>query len=239
MTIKRKWKPMTAAESEAILRSDPEWVRQDSEREAKRRVLEEYFAKAEQPLVEALNDSGVSVKSVWDLVNSKQPYPQAIPTLIEHLKHPYPFRIREGIARALTVKDAGKIAYAELVNEVKNMPDSTDAAQHELKWALGNAISVVATKGHFDQVVQLIRDKRHGKARDMMTLRLPSLDRTRAIDGSAIKSLDDDDISGQAVVALGKLKPEKARTHIERVLAQHPQPWVQKEAKKALMKLNK
>jgi hypothetical protein len=61
-------------------------------------------------------------------------------------KPSYPFRIREGIARALTVKDAGEAAYSELVNEFKSLPDSTDGAQHGFKWALGNAISIVATK---------------------------------------------------------------------------------------------
>jgi hypothetical protein len=201
-------------------------------------ALRDELTKADQPLVGALNDVGISVKSMWDLVNTNQSYPRAIPILIEHLKHPYPFRIQEGIARALTVKDAGEAAYAELVNQFKSLPDSTDAAQHGFKWALGNAISIVATKSHFDEVVELIRDKEHGTTRDMMTLRLPRLNRERAID-VLIESLADDEISGQAILAIGKLKPQKARTHVERVLACHPQPWVRKEAEKVLTKLKK
>jgi len=230
--------PGTAADLMARLRSDPEWARQDAEREAKRKALEEHFAKAELPLVEALNDAGVSVKSVWDLVNSKEPYPRAIPVLTEYLTHPYPLRIREGIARALAVKSAGEAAYAKLVNVFKSLFDSTDTAQQGFKWALGNAISIVATKNHFDEVVELIRDKHHGATRDMMVLRLPSLDRQRAID-VLIESLADDEIAGHAVMALGRLKSQKARTHLERVLAHHPQPWVQKEAGKALARLGK
>jgi len=72
----------------------------------------------------------------------------------------------------------------------------------------------------------------------MMTLRLPSLNRERAID-VLIESLADDEISGQAILSLGRLKPQKARTHVERVSACHPQPWVRKEAKKLLTKLKK
>jgi HEAT repeat protein len=234
----RKRTPETAAELMARLRSDPEWVRRDAEREARRRALEEGLAQEQQPLVQALNSANVSVESVWDLVNTKEPYPRAVPILIEHLRRPYPFRVREGIARALTVKSAGEPAYGELVREFKKLPDSTDAAQHGFKWALGNAISIVANKKHFNDVVELIRDKRHGTTRDMMVLRLPSLDRERAVD-VLIESLADDEISGHAVMALGKLRVQKARPQIERVLAHHPRPWVRKEAKRALANLKK
>lgn len=230
-------KPITAAELDVILNQDPDYLKRKEKQEKHFQALAEHFAQAELPLVESLNDAGISVKSIWDLVNTKQSHPHAIPVLIEHLRRPYPFRIREGIARALTVKGAGEAAYLVLVNEFKTQTDSTDASQHGFKWALGNAISIVATKNHFDEVVELIRDKRHGKTRDMMLLRLPSLDRNRAID-VLVESLNDEEISGQAVVALGKLKCQKARTAIEHVLTHHPQQWVRKEAKKALGKLN-
>jgi hypothetical protein len=231
-------KPLTAAELDVVLNQDPEYLRRKGEREKHLRALEERFARAELPLVEALRDIGITAKSVWDLVNARQAYPSAIPILIEHLKRPYPFRIREGIARALTVKDAGEAAYLALVDEFKAQTDSADAGQHGFKWALGNAISIVATKNHFDEIAELIRDKRHGTTRDMMVLRLSSLDRNRAVN-LLIEALNDDEISGQAIVALGKLKSQKARIGIEYVLAHHPQPWVRKAAKKALAKLNK
>jgi HEAT repeat protein len=231
-------KPVTAAELMSKLNEDAEFVRRREEQGNHFKALEERLAQAERPLVEALNDAAVPVKSVWDLVNAAKPYPQAIPVLLAHLEYPYPFRIREGIARALTIKHAGEAAYTKLVSEFKKVSDSTDVAQHGFKWALGNAISIVAGKNHFNHVVELIRDKRHGTTRDMMVLRLPSLDRDRAVD-VLIESLGDDEISGHAVMALGKLRPQKARAHIERVLEHHPQTWVRKEAKKTLGKLNK
>ena len=235
---KKEPKPVTAAEFMSKLNEDAEFVRRREEQGNHFKALEERFAQAERPLVEALNDAAVPVKSVWDLVNAAKPYPQAIPVLLAHLEYPYPFRIREGIARALTIKHAGEAAYTKLVSEFKKVSDSTDVTQHGFKWALGNAISVVAGKSHFDEVVGLIRDRRHGTTRDMLVLRLPGLNRERAID-VLIESLADDEISGQAVTALGKLKVHKARTRIEHVLARHPQKWVRKEAKKALMKLKK
>lgn len=228
----------TAAEFINKLDQDPEFVRRREGQGKHVRALAERLARAERPLVEALNDAGVPVKSVWNLVNTAKDYPQAIPVLVAHLKDPLPFRIREGIARALTVKHAGEAAYTELVREFKELPDSTDAAQHGFKWALANAISVVAERGHFHEVVELVRDRRHGTTRGTLALRLPDLDRDQAV-GALIDLLADDEVSGQALMALGKLKSQKARPRIEHLLTHHPQPWVRKEAGKALAKLRK
>jgi HEAT repeat protein len=48
--------------------------------------------------------------------------------------------------------------------------------------------------------------------------------------------LDDDDIAGYAIMALGKLKASEARSAIEPFI-HHREPWVRKEAKKALDKI--
>ena len=53
-----------------------------------------------------------------------------------------------------------------------------------------------------------------------------------------IELLNDDEVAGHALMALGKLKAFKARLHIERFL-DHGKPWVRKEARKALAKLIK
>jgi hypothetical protein len=47
------------------------------------------------------------VDSVWDLVNTADPYPAALPVLIEHLERGgYPERVMESLGRALAVKTA-------------------------------------------------------------------------------------------------------------------------------------
>jgi len=233
---KKLRKPITATELMKNLSQDPEFVRRQEAKHKSLSILEEQFARAERPLVEALNNSGVSVKSVWDLVNTKESYRLAIPVLIAHLRYPYPYRIREGIARALTVKNAGDPAFMALVDEFRKQPDSADAAQHGFKWALGNAISIVANRNHFNEIVELIRDRRHGTTRDMLVLRLADLDCDRAI-GILIDLLADEDVVREALMALGKLKAQKARRHIERLL-DHPKFRVRKEAKKALIELD-
>jgi hypothetical protein len=230
-------KPMTAVELINELNHDPEFVRRRQEQDNRLRAHKQHFEDAERPLVRALNDvAGVSVKSVWDLVNTRREYRRAIPILVVHLGYEYPHRIREGIARALTVKYAGEDAYAALVREFRKSPNGADAAEFGLKWALGNAVSVVADRSHFDEVVELARDKRHGASRDMMVLRLPGLDPLRAVD-VLIELLSDDEVAGFAVKAIRKLKGLKAHGQIERLL-EHPDARVRREARKALDVLN-
>jgi len=62
---------------------------------------------AEQPLVADLRVAGVEVDSVWDLVNTSEPYPDALPVLVDHLERgDYPGRVMESRGRALAVKPA-------------------------------------------------------------------------------------------------------------------------------------
>lgn len=233
---KKPRKPITAAELMAQLNQDPDYVRRREEKDRHFRALHEQLAKAQQPLVAALSNVGVMVQSVWDLVNTSKEYKQAIPVLIVHLERPYPWRIREGIARALTVKYAGEDAYTALVREFRKLPDSSDPDQHGFKWALGNAISVVANKNHYEDLAGLARDRVHGQSRDMIVRRLPKLDRERSAD-LLVDLLGDDDVAGFALQGLVKLKVQAPRLEIERLL-NHPEPWVRKDARKALARLS-
>jgi hypothetical protein len=100
-------KKKTAAEFMAEMERDPAFRAQRQEREAAFRRRNEELRQAEAPLVQALAEVGLDVKSVWDLVNrATRHYPEAVPLLLGHLQRPYPDAIREGIARALTVAEA-------------------------------------------------------------------------------------------------------------------------------------
>lgn len=94
----------------AILHSDPEWVRQHEERQAKRREFEAMLAADQRPILADLAQAGYRLSSVYDLVNTSTSYPSAIPVLLKHLGRPYHPRIVSGIVRALTVREARGIA---------------------------------------------------------------------------------------------------------------------------------
>src|SRR5688572_3930589 len=104
--VNRRRRRTTAREFLDQLARDPEWVARRNVAEAKRSELEHRLAHEQLPLIRALERAGVEVESVWDLVNTADPYRSALGVLLEHLEHPYSPRILEGIARALVTKDA-------------------------------------------------------------------------------------------------------------------------------------
>lgn len=52
-----------------------------------------------------------------------------------------------------------------------------------------------------------------------------------------IELLDDDDVAGHSIMALGRLGSARARPAVERFL-EHPNSWVRSEARKTLAKLS-
>src|SRR5882757_1807191 len=103
---KRQRRP-TAAELDARLQADPEFVAKQKEREV---ALAERVARyrAEQvPIVAELLEAGIQIHYLSDLIMRTVPYPTAIPILLKHLRIPYSDVTRETLARILAVPDAG------------------------------------------------------------------------------------------------------------------------------------
>jgi HEAT repeat protein len=181
---------------------------------------------------------GVSVQSPWDLVKARWSYPAAIPVLLEWLDRAeveVPVhersRFREGIVRSLAVKEAGGLAAPALIREFRR-PGVTSS----YRWAVGNSLSVVADDGVFADLVELARDRDYGRDREMVVVALAQMQDPAAVD-VLIKLLEDPDVAGHAVMALGKLKAVKARPALE-PFREHPKAWVRKEAERALAKLS-
>ncbi len=107
---KRQSGAMSATEFKAQLDKDNEYQRQRAVFDAGVLERASVLRVAEQPVVAALHSVGVQVDSVWDLVNTSEPYPDALPVLMEHLERGgYPDRVMESLGRALAVKPA--VAY--------------------------------------------------------------------------------------------------------------------------------
>jgi HEAT repeat protein len=194
-------------------------------------------AQEDARIAAVLNEkAGLSIKSVFDLVNSKQPYPQAIPVLLESLSSITDKWIKEGVVRALSVREARGKVDRVLLNEFRAIPPAKVELQ-SLKWAIGNALAVVATDCIAEELLELVQDEQHGKAREMAVVALGNLRDPRAVD-VLIGLLDDEDMCGHAIIALAKLKAHRAAQQIQR-LVNHPKQWVRKEVEKALAKLTR
>lgn len=143
---------MTAAESTALFETCPEWVEQRDRKEAARRAAEDGYRDAQAGLLADLAAVEIDVTSVWDLVNSPTRYAAAVPVLLRHLGRPYPTRVREGLARSLTAQEATGIAGPGLIDALKRETDP------EVRWALANALTIVAGPGDILALRALLAD---------------------------------------------------------------------------------
>jgi hypothetical protein len=152
---------MTLDEFEAALKAEGKWDAFVAQQEERDRLVAERSAeyrRAEAPLVQDLRAAGLRLNSVWDLVNTTARYPRALPILVEHLQRPYPDAIRDGIARALAVREA-RFAWRTLVEQYQKEPEG------RAKQGLAAAISATASDEVMDELIGLARNKQLGETR--------------------------------------------------------------------------
>ncbi|OLR92373.1 HEAT repeat domain-containing protein [Actinokineospora bangkokensis] len=192
-------------------------------------------------LLAALAGVGVPVASVWDLVNGGHDYRAGVPVLLDWLTaledRVEPGErceaLREGLVRALSVPAAKRAGAApELLRQFRLVADDTGFG---LRWAVGNALSVVADDKHYDGLATIAAERQWGPARQMVVQALGKSKDPRVV-GLLRGLLDDDTVTAHAVIALGRQKDPAARADLERLL-DDPRPLVRREAKKALGKL--
>ena len=232
MTTSRHHKKegMTAGELIAQLERDPENQARMQEVEEKRLATVEANRKELKPLLTELATAGFVVSHPQELV-TEFPKKEVIPILLKWLVRLARPDTKESVVRALSVPWAKPTAVIPLIDEFRNTPNN----EASLKWAIGNALEVLASDAVFDDIVDLVSDKRHGKSREMLAAALGKMKNPKVID-ILIGLLDDEEVVGHALASLKKLKAKQARTRIERLI-NHPKAWVRKEAKQALSKI--
>lgn len=201
MNSKRK----TAAELLEELRSDSSYILREQSREKARLEAEEVLAKEEAPLVEALRSRGIDVRSVWDLIGLRASYAAGIPVLVDHLRHNYPDRIREGILRALATSEA-KIFWRDLLNFFE---ENSLSLSPELRYMTAVVLNGAADDSVIDDVIRLVRDDQFGLDR------MPLLYTLQRSDSPAAKmllhELRTDPILGKEVKRIRRLKRMKLK----------------------------
>ena len=192
-------------------------------------------APGEEPILTELAAVGYATRSLADLRHSGVRYRAAVPVLLAWLPRVTDGKVKEEIVRALTVPWAKPAATGPLIEEFRRVDASADPTGTGLRWTIGNALDVLADDSSFDELVDLARDRRYGKARQMVVLGLGKSKRPEAVD-VLLGLVNDPDVDGHAVKALGKLKPPAARAALEGKLGDG-RAWVRSEARKALAKL--
>ena len=201
---------MTLQEHDALLKEEGRYEEVQErlrQQEANRQQAAEAYRRAEAPLVSELNHAGLKVASVWDLVNTKKSYAEAIPVLLNHLLRPYPDRVREGIARALAVPEA-RTGWATLLHAFKVDADRTTIG---VKWALALALGAAGSDEVLEDILPLMTDKSLGENRAPLLVILGRSKDPRAM--ALLQQLSDDpDIGNDVKKLLRRLEKRKSRT---------------------------
>ncbi len=198
---------MTLAEHHAQLKAEGKWddyvARKQDQSNTLARMRAE-LAAAEAPLVEELRSAGLDIDSVWDLVNTAERYPDAIPVLFEHLHKPYPEKIVEGILRALAVPES-KSGWRDLLSVFEAAPSKDSGG---LRWAAGCALGAAADDGVIAEVMRIVSDLDYGF--DRATL-LPALGRSHDARASMLlHELRADPVIGKEVKKLRRMNRKLA-----------------------------
>lgn len=186
-------------------------------------------------LLAELAEVGFPVASLTELRTSGARYRAAVPVLLRWLPTVSDRQAKEDLVRALSVPWARPVAARPLIDEFERVDERVDPTGTGLRWAIGNALSIVADDSVFDDLVRLVEDQSFGKARQMVVVGLGRSKRPEAV-SVLIGLLDDEDVSGHAVKALAKLGADEARPALERMV-NDPRAWVRNEAKRALSRL--
>jgi hypothetical protein len=167
---------------------------------------------------------------------------RAAPILVEWLPRMTDLVDKEVIARSLTgTRTARAPAAAAIVKEFRETPLDAETT----KWAYGNALATLAGPEVADDLIDIVRDRRHGIARQMLCDALKRTKDPRAPD-VLIELIEDDDVAGHAILALRLYGPKTALPHLERArpkleaVRDRPTatPFARRQAKAALERLD-
>jgi HEAT repeat protein len=223
----------TAEELMDELSRDPEFVKSQRAREGRRKQDSEARQIVLEPLLQELRAGGFLVDSLDELRRSGVPYEGAVSILVSWLPRIETPDGKESVVRSLTVPWAAPVAAKPLVQEFrKASPD-----QFELKWAIGNALAVVADDESFEEVASLVENSRHGRSREMLAVALGKMKNPKAVE-ILVRLLEDEEVAGHAIIGLGRIRARSALRKIQRFL-NHPKAWVRQEAKHAIARIQK
>lgn len=184
--MSKRGRSTTAEELLAQLASDEEYVARQI-REAERHVqLEVRLREIEEPIVRDLSGVGIEVSSVWDLLETRSGYDQALPVLLTHLERRYPGVILEGIARAMAVPGGRKYLrnLIDLYQVKARLPEADEKGlpKGSLAHGLAIAIAALARADDLDSILSLVKDRSLGASRSALILPIARFRNDRTID---------------------------------------------------------
>ncbi|GHT84118.1 hypothetical protein FACS18947_1100 [Bacteroidia bacterium] len=161
-----------------------------------------------------LENAGVNTAKYNSLLAISESYSKAIPVFVEFLKNEEfdSIRTKEMLVRALTVKEAKGIVNEVLFSEYNRYPE--EGLFESYRWAIGNAFTVIITARDEDNIIDIVSNKSNGKSRQMFVYALKAIKSIR-VENILIDLLNDSDVTGHAIYALGSIKSQRAKVKID------------------------
>lgn len=150
---------------------------------------------------------------------------RSVPVLLELLPSLTDPDVVEAAVRSLSTRYARPAAAEPLLELFRSLP----ADEAGLKWAVGNALDVVTTAQHRDQLLDLALDRTHGTGRQMIVYRLGRLPHDEPTDEALRELAADGDVALHAMIGLRRRLGPDAVPVIE-VLKDHQDSRVRKAA---------
>ncbi|MCP4138527.1 MAG: HEAT repeat domain-containing protein [bacterium] len=230
---KKRTKSMTAQEFLDQKQNDPEYQamlkKKEEEFAARGRELDEMY----EPILKDIRKAGYRINDIDDILSETGQAMGLVPVSSEI--------VNIILAKLPQLSDIGALDWLVRIVGATRTPYKADALIElfdktesvDLKWIIGNTFSLTEPENIYPWIMEKVRDKSLGPARQMLVVALGGIKDNREVIDLLLNVLDDPEIGGFAVEPLGRLGAVEAREKIEACL-EHKEKWVRRDAKKAL-----
>ena len=185
-------------------------------------------------VTELIRARGLEISELQELQRRKLPR-AAVPALIVALPEVNEVGARLTIVCALTDPVARGLAAKPLIRELARAKLERN---ERLAWQIGNALCVVADDSVSEDLLTASRDPDLEGGHQTILEAMSRVRKRPEIVARLREALGERAVAGHAVRALGKLGAYEARSDVERFLGDE-MPWIRKEAKKALERMDR
>lgn len=140
-----------------------------------------------------LAQAGFEFDSLTDLRVSGRRYRGAYRYLLRWLPQVSDLVVKEQIVRALSVPWARPAAASSLIEEFRTIEGEGDPTGTGIRWAIGNALSIVGDDSVFEDLAAIAKERHFGKSRQMIVVGL-GRSRKPEVVPLLIDLLDDSDL---------------------------------------------
>lgn len=177
-------------------------------------------------------DANIEVTQMRELLVAKRLPEPVISVLLDSLSWITDPGLLQEVLRSLTLKQCKGKVDLPLMTLFESLGPTT-SYNASLKWAVGNALSLTASRSIEERLVTAVKDREmHGKAREMLVLALANMPGEKAGE-VLLELLLRDDLVGHAAMAAKSMKMAQAIPLLKKHLS-HPVPWVRKKVNSAV-----